>query len=99
VYLPANQPALATAGAGLGALGLAFASFVPEFGVLGDLLVLQWLAETEVDTTDFSYADAQVQTLAEAIVAQVAGLGDQDVMLRRRLARRQQILAALPGDD
>ncbi|MFM8237069.1 MAG: GNAT family N-acetyltransferase [Actinomycetota bacterium] len=99
VHLPANQPALATAGAGLGTLGLAFASFVPEFGGLGDLLALQWLADTEVDTTDFRYADAQVEALAVAIVAQVAELGDQDVKLRRRLARRQQLLAALPGDD
>ena len=43
VHLPANEPTLAAAGAGLGALGLAFASFVPEFGAYGDLLVLQWL--------------------------------------------------------
>lgn len=99
VHLPANDPALAGVGAGLGTLGLAFASLVPEFGTLGDLLALQWLADTEVDTTDFSYADDRVRELADAIVGQVAALGDQDVRLRRRLARRQQLLAALPDGD
>jgi len=99
VHLPANDPALAGLGAGLGTLGLAFASLVPEFGALGDLLALQWLADTEVDTSDFQYADSRVRSLADAIVGQVTALGDQDTRLRRRLARRQQLLAALPDGE
>ena len=99
VLLPANQQAFATVGAGLGTLGLGFAAFLPEFGVLGDTIALQWLADTEVDDSRWEYADEDVAGFAAMVIGQVRGLNDQEVRRRRREAQRQQLLAALPTDD
>ena len=99
VLLPANQQALATGGAGLGTLGLGFAALLPEFGAIGDALALQWLADPEVDTSGWEYADDGVAGFAAMIVAQVRELNDQEVRRRRREAQRQQLLAALPTGD
>ncbi len=99
VLLPANQPTLASAGAGLGALGLGFAAFLPEYGALGDALVLQWLADTDVDDSGWEFADDDVAGFADMVIGQLRQLGDQQVRLRRREAQRQQLLAALPTED
>lgn len=99
VVLPANQPALASVGAGLATLGLGFAALLPEFGTLGDALVLQWLADPGVDASAWEYGDPSVADLAAMVIAQVADLNDQQVRRRRREAQRQQLLAALPTDD
>lgn len=99
VHLPANQPALATVGAGLGSLRLGYASLVPAFGSLGDALVLQWLADTDVDTAGWAYADDHVEHIVGLVSEQIRALGDEEVRDRRRRARRQQLLAALPTDD
>jgi len=96
VFLPANDPALASVGAGLSALGLAFASFFPEYGVLGDTLSLQWLRDPEVDDSDWEYANEDVEKLAHMILAQARSVGDQATTIRRRYARRQELFAALP---
>jgi hypothetical protein len=96
VRLPANQPALATVGAGLGGLGLGFAALLPSYGLLGDTLELQWLRDPEIDTSEWHFATEQVEQLARQIVDQAGDLGDQATKLRRRLARRQQLFAALP---
>ena len=99
VVLPAGQPALADRGAGLSELGLGFASFIPAFGALGDALTLQWLADPVVDTTGWDYATDFVAESVAMIVRQVAELGDQATVERRRRARRQQLFAALPTSD
>lgn len=99
VFLPANQEALVSIGAGLGPLCLGFASLIPDFGELGDALVLQWLADPDVDDSDWQYADESVEELAHMIISQARQLGDAAVRLRRRAAQRQQILAALPTED
>jgi hypothetical protein len=98
VHLPANQPALPALGAGLSALGLAFASLLPDFGSFGDALVLQWLRDTEIDTGGYVYASDHVKEITEAIVAQVREVGAEGDRLRRRFARRQRLFAALPND-
>ena len=98
VFLPTNQEALASVGAGLGSLCLGFGSLIPAFGELGDALVLQWLADPDVDDSAWQYADESVESLARLIITQARQLGDAAVRLRRRAAHRQQILAALPTD-
>ncbi len=96
VHLPVNQPALASLGAGLPALGLSFAGLLPDFGAFGDALILQWLRDPDVDTSIFVYASDHVRDVAEAIVAQARQVGEDGNMLRRRQARRQRLFAALP---
>jgi len=98
VLLPATQPPLASMGAGLGALGLGFAALLPEFGDLGDVLVLQWLADTGVDASGWEYADESVEAFAALVLDQARDIDDQSVRRRRREAQRQQLLAALPTD-
>ena len=77
VRLPANQPALATMGAGLVELGLGYAALIPGFrrsqGGTGDVLVAQWIEDVEVDTSGFVYATEAVGELVEAVVRQRAG--------------------------
>jgi hypothetical protein len=99
VYLPANQPALASLGAGLGSLRLGFAALLPAFGELGDALVLQWVRNPDIDDSPWVYGDPSIETLAHLIMAQARELGDAATAMRRRQARRQQLFAALPTDD
>ena len=98
VNLPANDPSLASIGAGLDALGLGFASFIPSFGTLGDALALQWLRDPDVDDSDWVFADERVESLARLIVAQARDLGRRSIDDRRRSARRQSLFAALIDD-
>jgi GNAT superfamily N-acetyltransferase len=96
VRLPANQEAVASLGAGMPALGLSFASLLPDFGPFGDALNLQWLREPEVDSAGFVYATDHVREVVSLIVAQAQQVGSDTEMLRRRHARRQRLFAALP---
>jgi GNAT superfamily N-acetyltransferase len=98
VYLPANQPALASLGAGLGALRLGFAALLPRFGELGDVLVVQWVRDPEVDDSAWVYADDRVEAFARMVIEQARELGDAATRERRRQARRAQLFAALPTD-
>lgn len=99
VYLPANQPALASLGAGLGSLRLGFAALLPAFGELGDALVLQWVRDPDIDDSPWVYGDPSIETLAHLVMTQARELGDAATAMRRRQARRQQLFAALPTDD
>lgn len=99
VRLPANQPAMATVGAGLGGLGLGFGVLLPNFGEMGDTLELQWLLDPQIDMSQWNFATDRVETLARMIVDQANDLGDQATKMRRRLARRQQLFAALPDSS
>jgi len=98
VNLPANDPALASIGAGLDSLALGFASFIPSFGALGDALALQWLRDPAVDDSDWVFADERVASLARLIVDQARELGTRSIDDRRRSARRQTLFAALIDD-
>lgn len=97
VHLPASQPALPALGAGLSALGLGFCALMPDYGSFGDALVLQWLREPDVDTSEFVFASDHVREVTEAVLAQVREAGAEGDRLRRRYARRQRLFAALPG--
>jgi hypothetical protein len=99
VWLPANQSAVASLGAGLGSLRLGFAALLPAFGDLGDALVLQWVRNPDIDDSPWVYGDESIETLAHMIMAQARELGDAATAMRRRQARRQQLFAALPTDD
>lgn len=99
VFLPASQPALARRGAGLLTLGLAYGTFVPDDGVSGDSLRLQWLRDADVSTANWRLADAHVERIASMIVEQVREGAAGGVTLRRREARRQELFAALPDAD
>lgn len=98
VYLPANQPALASTGAGLGSLRLGFAALLPRYGALGDALVLQWVRNPDIDDSEWEYVDDRVASFAHMVMDQTRSLGEAEVADRRREARRQQLLAALPTD-
>jgi hypothetical protein len=98
VYLPADQPALATVGAGLPSLQLAYAALLPRFGDLGNCLVLQWLHNPAVVIDHFVFADDRFRVLTEMIVEQATTLGDQETRQRLRRARLEQLLALLPDD-
>ncbi len=98
VYLPANQPGLAFTGAGLGSLRLGFAALLPRYGDLGDALVLQWVRNPDIDDSEWEYADERVAAFTHLVLDQARSLGEAEVADRRREARRQQLLAALPTD-
>lgn len=70
VRLPATDPALAHAGADLPTLGLGFAAVIPEFWP-ADVLVLQWLASADVDTSHFVFAAPAVKTRVVQVLAEV----------------------------
>ena len=99
VYLPADQPALATVGAGLPSERLAYAAILPAFGELGNALILQWLRNPAVDDSQFSYGDDQYRVLTRMIIDQAIALGSQEASQRLRRARREQLLALLPDDS
>lgn len=95
VRLPATQEALATLGAGLPELGLGYAALLPEFLDGHDCLALQWLADPDVDTTGWSYADERVSSLVAAVVTQAHEVGQRGEVQRRRAAARASLLAPL----
>jgi GNAT superfamily N-acetyltransferase len=98
VFLPANDPALASIGAGLDDLALGYCSFVPAYGELGDALTLQWLRDPEIDISDWTFADERVENLARLVVDQAHEVGSRRIRERRRVAQRQSRFAALIDD-
>ena len=88
VYLPATQPALATVGAGLGALQLGFAAIIPRYGAISDALILQWVRDPEVDDSEWVYADERVEEFAHLVMAQTREL--------EKLAGAEQVIK-VPG--
>ncbi|MFZ9629111.1 MAG: hypothetical protein ACO3C1_07135 [Ilumatobacteraceae bacterium] len=98
VALPASQAALARQGAGLYSLGLSFCTFVPDDGITGDRLTLQWLRDAEVGLESWRLASEHVERIAAMVVDQIRAAAADDTRLRRREARRQQLFAALPAD-
>lgn len=102
VRLPANQPALHSVGAGLPEIGLAFGAFIPQLRALalddvdlGDVLVLQWLADADLDASSWVFATEQVREIVLAITEQVRQVANSGLVRRRQAARRAQLFAAL----
>jgi len=95
VRLPVNDPALSVLGEGLTELGLAYAAIFPEFTDEGDALVLQWLADPDVETSAWHYANDDVEALVMAILSQIRELNERGAEQRRRAARRATLFAAL----
>ena len=61
VRLPANQPGLSTIAAGLPELGLGYAAVIPAFRPTehdaGDVLVVQWIADLDIDQSSWVFAN------------------------------------------
>lgn len=88
VHLPTAQPALAVLGAGLIDLGLAYAAYLPLLRTDSDVLILQWLDDPEVHTTDWHYATPHVESIAQSIIAQIRDAAARAIKSRREAARR-----------
>jgi len=73
--LPAEAPTLAEYGQRLHELGFGFASLLPHFGEIGDLLTLQWLDDPRVDRSNWQFATDHVEAMAIMITEQMAALG------------------------
>ncbi len=109
VILPANQPATSRHGEGLTEFGLAFAGVIPEYRPVapglegaddhGDVLVLQWLIDSAVETSDWVFANDAVRGIVMSIADQVKALGDRQISRQNREAKRAELFAALLEDD
>ncbi len=97
VNIPANDPALPVVGAGLPELGLGFSVYVPGLLETGDALIVEWLHDSEIDTSIFNYADERVETLTKMVVAQAGDVGMLGARQRRRASRRAQLFSGLAG--
>jgi GNAT superfamily N-acetyltransferase len=102
VRLPANQPALHSLGAGLPEIGLAFGALIPQLRTFepgeadcGDVLIVQWLADADLDTDSWVFATEQVSAIVLAIAEQVQQVANSGQLRRRQAARRAQLFAAL----
>ena len=100
VRLGLDSMSLPVIGAGLVELGLSYASYMPGFRVgdddqSGDVLVLQWIADVEVDVADFVFANDDVRELVTAVVDQAHYAGSRGSVRQRRAAQRAQLFAAL----
>ncbi len=101
VRLPANDAALPVVGAGLPELGLAYGAIIPAFRPIeqdpGDVLVTQWLADVDVDTSTWSFATDGIRDLVQSILDQLRDVGSRGHQRQRRAARRAQLFAVLEG--
>lgn len=76
-YIEARLPVSSPASAFVDLVdeGFSYAAFLPEVGHESDLLLLQWLADPSIDRAHWRLINADVEALADAIVAQVATAG------------------------
>lgn len=94
VYLPANDPVLEQLGAGLPALGLAYAATIPQYRAaasgpdVGDVLILQWLADTDLHVGDWVFANDAVAEIVTGVAQGITDLAHHEEELRRRAAHR-----------
>lgn len=66
--LPVGSPE--AAGVDLRELGFSYAAFLPEMGEEGDMLLLQWLEDAEVDRGHWHLINDDVEALADMVIAQ-----------------------------
>ncbi|MFM8863016.1 MAG: hypothetical protein ACKOIA_11280 [Acidimicrobiia bacterium] len=93
--LPAGDPAVSVAAAGLDEFGFVFCSFLPEFRASGDELRLQWLPNAEFDPDAIMLHTEFMAGLTADVIADVRRAKDRDVEQRRRRASSRRIFAAL----
>jgi predicted GNAT family acetyltransferase len=67
-HIPTDQPAAATAQ--LLDQGFSFAGFLPEMRAHTDLLLLQWIADPDIERDTWQLLNEQIERLADAIVDQ-----------------------------
>jgi len=68
VHIPTDQPAATTAS--LLAEGFSFAGFLPEMRGHSDLLLLQWIADPQIEREEWQLLNDHIERLADAIVDQ-----------------------------
>jgi predicted GNAT family acetyltransferase len=68
VHIPTDQPAATTAS--LLDEGFSFAGFLPEMRGHTDLLLLQWIADPEIERGEWQLLNDHIERLADAIVDQ-----------------------------
>jgi len=66
--IPTSDPA--SASVALLEEGFSYAAFLPDMREGSDVLLLQWLADPQIDTDVWQLLNPQIETLAHAIVAQ-----------------------------
>lgn len=95
VRLPAVDPALSTAAAGLDELGFVFCALLPEYRATGDELRLQWLPNAEFDPDAMVLHTDFLKELVADVIADVQRAKDREAEQRRRRASSRRIFAAL----
>ncbi|MBU3702586.1 MAG: ATP-binding protein [Acidimicrobiia bacterium] len=93
--LPAGDPAVSVAAAGLDEFGFVFCSFLPEFRSTGDELRLQWLPNAEFDAEAIVLHTEFMAGLVADVIADVRRAKDRESEQRRRRASSRRIFAAL----
>jgi hypothetical protein len=93
--LPAGDPVLSVAAAGLDELGFVFCAYLPEYRAAGDELRLQWLPNAQFDPDALVLHTEFLQELVADVIADVQAAKDRDVDQRRRRATTRRIFAAL----
>lgn len=93
--LPAGDPVVSVAAAGLDELGFVFCAFLPEYRDTGDELRLQWLPNAEFDPDAIVLHTEFLQGLVADVIADVQRAKDRDADQRRRRATTRRIFAAL----
>lgn len=94
VHLPANDLVLEQLGAGLPALGLAYAALIPQYRAatsntdVGDVLILQWLADADLHVSDWVFANDSVAEIVTGVARGITDLVHHEEELRRRAAHR-----------
>jgi hypothetical protein len=86
--LPANDPATGWHATGVGQLGFVFCALLPECGEDGDILRLQWVADTDIATDGWKIELPGTADLVHRVVA------DLHAFQERRVAARQERIDA-----
>lgn len=95
LQLPAGDPTLSIAAAGLDELGFVFCALLPDYRSSGDELRLQWLPEAEFDPDALVLHTDFLKELVADVIEDVRAAKNRDSEQRRRRASTRRILAAL----
>jgi len=76
LLLPVSRPE--SASVDLLPLGFSYAAFLPEMGWEGDLLLLQWLADPDIDRDHWHLANPDLESLADAVIAQAKSAAEAE---------------------
>ena len=94
--LPANDPATGWHATGVSQLGFVFCALLPECGEDGDLLRLQWVADTDISTEGWKIELPATADLVHRVVADLHSFQQDQVTARqeRISAWRTSVLPA-----